>query len=806
METEAIGTLVESVLRSSPARYPELRAVRDSGGPLDTAHAARLIASGLASRWSAEASVGELVRQGEFGSAAALLEELVNSGDIDDMAANELGGALNDARQNAEDETARRQYHLADRANQVGIELSTSEAMTAAANRRAAAAARLDEQQAAVDAAERALSADLLERLSRSGVSVGHPWRNHVEDLIERREFRAAHRALESGPDNFIPALPLGTTDQRWPWDSADLVQIAQWYRPDWRGIRPSGFARFTPRAGDTDAEQLVAALLALADGTADADSLWLAAVAQLIGATLTQDPADGTSVPRCSVGIPDDPRLPELPFVGRRPPHLVFVMTSPDGEVVDHPDWLVHLTIEVRAPRRAGHIVLDVSTVLSLIAVDRDDVAPARETRRTRILRYICMQAEPQNVVTAATLEGSSDLRSDVWWLLYLLGFQPSMSQVDAVLELSGGHPGALNLVITAECSRARKLFEAFDVSETRRDYRFQREMEAVVRSELSWAAATVLFAMLAVDGDVHDVEDLRGALDLINQEVARQQSAPPAMLDAIMNLNDALEELAERGYLPRWNRGDGEFTLCDCGVAQILKRLDPAGAAVEVLHAQILDARSDRSRASDEELLRIADRHLRHGIGLLLDGLLYDGAERGFEAAARNARRVKESWESDHGTVDVIKACRATIRLVDAFNAVDILETFPDRAPVISGSYPIFFLSLFNILGNAVEALRDGASENNEVGTVAITVRVFDHQPKIQIDVEDSGPGVPASVRDSLSANHVPMSSKHSGMGIGIASAKQWLLRFGGELVLMPEPSPLGGAHFRMLIPESD
>jgi len=70
-----------------------------------------------------------------------------------------------------------------------------------------------------------------------------------------------------------------------------------------------------------------------------------------------------------------------------------------------------------------------------------------------------------------------------------------------------------------------------------------------------------------------------------------------------------------------------------------------------------------------------------------------------------------------------------------------------------------------------------------------------------RAEIVVDDSGPGIPDKLRATLFEPYV--TSKDTGTGLGLAIAKKIAIEHGGALELDPEPSPLGGARFVVVIP---
>ena len=96
-------------------------------------------------------------------------------------------------------------------------------------------------------------------------------------------------------------------------------------------------------------------------------------------------------------------------------------------------------------------------------------------------------------------------------------------------------------------------------------------------------------------------------------------------------------------------------------------------------------------------------------------------------------------------------------------------------------------------NILRNAFQAVLAHRREGHvEVGVV-IEERAF------VIHVDDDGPGVPESMRDSIFDPYV--TTKSDGTGLGLAIGKKIVVEHGGTIDT--GLSPLGGARFRIRIP---
>ncbi|CAD5109343.1 ATP-binding protein [Zestomonas carbonaria] len=83
--------------------------------------------------------------------------------------------------------------------------------------------------------------------------------------------------------------------------------------------------------------------------------------------------------------------------------------------------------------------------------------------------------------------------------------------------------------------------------------------------------------------------------------------------------------------------------------------------------------------------------------------------------------------------------------------------------------------------------------------LGQVRVTARRMDG--RLELRVEDDGPGVPADQRERILRRGERLDTQHPGQGIGTAVVMDIIDSYGGELEV--EDSPLGGACFRILLP---
>jgi two-component system, LuxR family, sensor kinase FixL len=97
-----------------------------------------------------------------------------------------------------------------------------------------------------------------------------------------------------------------------------------------------------------------------------------------------------------------------------------------------------------------------------------------------------------------------------------------------------------------------------------------------------------------------------------------------------------------------------------------------------------------------------------------------------------------------------------------------------------------------LLNLLRNAAEAVADADNRN-------ITLRSELRDGVLQISITDNGPGLPDEVKEKLFQPFV--STKKTGMGVGLSICHSIIAAHGGRL--WTEPNPEGGTIFSMTLP---
>ncbi|HVV46799.1 MAG TPA: HAMP domain-containing sensor histidine kinase, partial [Bryobacteraceae bacterium] len=92
-------------------------------------------------------------------------------------------------------------------------------------------------------------------------------------------------------------------------------------------------------------------------------------------------------------------------------------------------------------------------------------------------------------------------------------------------------------------------------------------------------------------------------------------------------------------------------------------------------------------------------------------------------------------------------------------------------------------------NLISNAIEAMPAGGE---------VSISAVHNREGLHVEVRDTGPGIPESVRARLFQPFV--TSGKNGLGIGLALSRQTLLDHGGDLWAESNGS---GAHFHIRLP---
>ena len=127
-----------------------------------------------------------------------------------------------------------------------------------------------------------------------------------------------------------------------------------------------------------------------------------------------------------------------------------------------------------------------------------------------------------------------------------------------------------------------------------------------------------------------------------------------------------------------------------------------------------------------------------------------------------------------------------------------VRIVNEVPDALEVSADAEQMFRV-LLNLMRNGVEALERAGPAPGKVA--AVDVRAWRDEATTFIEITDTGPGIPASVRATI-FSAFQNSSRPGGTGLGLAIVADLIRAHGGTIALAPDTED-NGASFRITLP---
>jgi signal transduction histidine kinase len=102
-----------------------------------------------------------------------------------------------------------------------------------------------------------------------------------------------------------------------------------------------------------------------------------------------------------------------------------------------------------------------------------------------------------------------------------------------------------------------------------------------------------------------------------------------------------------------------------------------------------------------------------------------------------------------------------------------------------------------IMNLVLNASQAMPEGGK---------LSVRSEETEDGVRIVVEDTGRGVPPSVRPSIFDPFFTTRAPNEGTGLGLAVSNEIVRRHGGTLELLPDRPEQSGAAFAIALPRGE
>jgi two-component system sensor kinase FixL len=164
---------------------------------------------------------------------------------------------------------------------------------------------------------------------------------------------------------------------------------------------------------------------------------------------------------------------------------------------------------------------------------------------------------------------------------------------------------------------------------------------------------------------------------------------------------------------------------------------------------------------------------------------------------------RRLREFYRGDGVRLEDVDIGAVCKRVADALrdrirrSSVELQVSCAAHLPTVVFDRTQLEIVLHNLVTNALDALNALVAPEDQSRRIEVTV--YAQASDVSISVEDSGPGISADVAERLFEPLV--TSKVSGMGLGLSVSRSMLRTQGGDLWV--EAARLGGARFVIRVP---
>jgi signal transduction histidine kinase len=323
---------------------------------------------------------------------------------------------------------------------------------------------------------------------------------------------------------------------------------------------------------------------------------------------------------------------------------------------------------------------------------------------------------------------------------------------------------------------------------------------------TDISGTPAGDLLIVHSFDAIRHDVASLEVkllliALGAILAGIGISSLLARRILQPIRELDRAAASIAEQKYETRVPEGDND-------------ELGRLARTFNAMSRSIQDAREELIRQERISTIGRLSSSIVHDLRNPL-AAIYGGAEMMMDGELspeqlhrlagniyRSSRAIKDMLQElvdvSRGRIQSPETCRLSEVIGAAIetqgpaaeqNGVEIRMDIDSsiELPIEPGRIERVFL---NLIGNAIEAMPEG-------GRIDIAAQRNGHN--VLVSVDDTGPGVPSTVRQRLFQPFV--TSGKNGLGLGLALSRQTVLDHGGDLWIENENA--AGAHFRLKLP---
>lgn len=203
-----------------------------------------------------------------------------------------------------------------------------------------------------------------------------------------------------------------------------------------------------------------------------------------------------------------------------------------------------------------------------------------------------------------------------------------------------------------------------------------------------------------------------------------------------------------------------------------------------------------------ADTDVIASAETKIFQAGGLeVLDEILsdaYEGAAR-IRDLVRDLLELCRSSERSTAPVDLHAILDSSLRLVaKQLAARAVLERDYGASRSLQGDRVRLAQVCLNLVTNAIHACTPPDPAHHR-----ISIRTWDTQEGIELEVADTGPGIPEEIHDKIFTPFFTTKEPGVGTGLGLYISRKIVEEHGGSISFRCDPS--GGTIFRVRLPQS-
>jgi PAS domain S-box-containing protein len=174
-------------------------------------------------------------------------------------------------------------------------------------------------------------------------------------------------------------------------------------------------------------------------------------------------------------------------------------------------------------------------------------------------------------------------------------------------------------------------------------------------------------------------------------------------------------------------------------------------------------------------------------------------EGAAR-VSGIVRDLRALSRGDDETRGPVDVIAVLLSSLKMAhsEIRHRASVVRELGEGLPAVYANASRLGQVFLNLLVNAAQSIPEGRTDANEI---RVRARASGDGAQVIVEIEDTGAGIPASVRERIFDPFFTTKPIGVGTGLGLSICHQIVSSVGGEITVTSEPGH--GSCFRVTFP---